>query len=121
MNCSLYHKISDRLNITRTDQVYVYPRRNYRRQIRHNPYLLPVPIEEKILKIENDVNNELINSSEQTSNENFISENSMETIGNILDDQVVIPTEQIILNMNYQKKLKIKNHLNKCQSESEQK
>jgi hypothetical protein len=81
--------------------------------------LLPIPIEAKIVKIENDTNSELIDSSEQKSNENFQIENSMETIGIISDDQVVIPSEQTILNMNYQKKLKTRNHFNK--SESEQK
>jgi hypothetical protein len=120
MNCSLYHKISDRLNLTRTDQVYVYPRRTYRRQIRHNPYLLNVPVEEKNPKIENDVNNELFDSLEEKSNENCNSENPIEPI----DDQVVIPNEsnkqRIMLNMNCQKKFKTKNQFN-SQSESEQK
>ena len=114
MNCSLYPKITDRLNINRTDQVCAYPRRAYRRQMRHNPYLLPIRIE---TKIENDTNNELIDSSEQKSNENLQGENFMETVGIIPDDQVVIPNEQTILNMNYQKKLKMKNHFIKPESE----
>jgi hypothetical protein len=65
MNSSLYYQISDRIHITRTDQICVYPRRSYRRTIRHNPYMLPVSNEKKNIKVEiNDNNNELINQSE---------------------------------------------------------
>lgn len=143
MKCSLYHQISDRMNITRTDQVYVYPRRTYRHHIRHNPYMLTVPNEQKTAKIElNDVN-DLINSSEQqkTSNENFNHNNSseikVEPVINFNEDQVVIPNEHISTNKinkrrvminlncsNCQQKFKTKNQLNshlvKCQYETEQ-
>ncbi|CAF4598431.1 unnamed protein product, partial [Rotaria sp. Silwood2] len=146
INSSLFHKISDRMRITRPDQVYVYPRRSYRRQKRHNPYLFTTPIEQKNVKIDlndnnnnnnNNNNNDLINQCEQKSIENLNNEIKNETILNIHEDQVVIPNEyiqsnkitkrRIIMNFNCQncqQKFKTKNQLNshaiKCQSESEQ-
>lgn len=138
MNCSLYNQISDRMNIKRTDQVYVYPRRTYRRLTRHNPYMLTLPIEQKNIKTEINDNNELINQFEEKSNENLNNnEIKIEPIVNLNDDQVVIPNEfiqsnkiikrRIIMNFNCQncqQKFKTKNQLNihliKCQYESEQ-
>ncbi|CAF0809105.1 unnamed protein product [Rotaria sordida] len=138
INSSLYHKTSDRMHITRTDQVYVYPRRPYRRQIRHNPYISTVPIEQKNTKIDlNDNNNELINQSEQKCNEYLNSEIKNEPTLNIHEDRVVIPYEYIQSNkpnkrrifMNYncqncKQKFKTKTqlnlHVNKCQDEPEQ-
>jgi len=140
MNCSLYNQISDRMNITRTDQVYVYPRRTYRRLTRHNPYTLTLPIEQKNIKTEIVDNNEVMNQSEEKSNENLNNNNNdikIEAIVNLNDDQVVIPNEYIQSNkmlkrrlmmnfncQNCQQKFKTKNQLNthliKCQYESEQ-
>ncbi|CAF1923634.1 unnamed protein product [Rotaria magnacalcarata] len=135
INSSLYHKISDRLSTTRTDQVCVYPRRSYCRHIRHNPYLLALPQESKIPKIDiMNTNVEIINSSEQKSNETEIKN---ETITTNHDDQNTIPDEyistskttkrKITMNHNCQNcKQKFKNktqfnlHIIKCQDETEQ-
>ncbi|CAF3963805.1 unnamed protein product [Rotaria magnacalcarata] len=135
INSSLYHKISDRLSTTRTDQVCVYPRRSYCRHIRHNPYLLALPQESKIPKIDiMNTNVEIINSSEQKSNETEIKN---ETITTNHDDQNTIPDEYIstskttkrkkTMNHNCQNcKQKFKNktqfnlHIIKCQDETEQ-
>ncbi|CAF3361439.1 unnamed protein product [Rotaria sp. Silwood1] len=149
INSSLYHKISDRIKITRPDQVYVYPRQSYRRQTRHNPYLPTTLFEQKNTKMDLNCNsnntnttttnnNELINQYEQKSSENINNEIKNETILNIYDDQIVIPNEymmqsnkmikrRIIMNydcQNCKQKFKTKNQLNlhiiKCQNESEQ-
>ncbi|CAF4106892.1 unnamed protein product [Rotaria socialis] len=135
INSSLYHNISDRLSTTRTDQVCVYPRRSYCRHIRYNPYLLTLPQESKIPKIDiMDNNVEIINPYEQKSNENEIKN---ETITTNHDDQNTIPDEymstskttkrKITMNHNCQNcKQKFKNktqlnlHIIKCQNESEQ-
>jgi len=103
--------------------------------------MLTLPIEQKNIKTEIIDNNELINQSEEKSNENLNNNNNneikIEPIVNLNDDQVVIPNEyiqsnkifkrRIMMNFNCrncQQKFKTKNQLNthlmKCQYESEQ-
>jgi hypothetical protein len=129
MKPSIHYRITDRINVTRPDQVCAYPRRISRRQTRHNPYIvtLPPPIEEKNIKID-----------EEKSIETSINEIKCELISNLNEDQVVIPNEflqsnkiikrQLTTNFTCQyckEKFKSKNqyqfHLTKCQYESEQK
>ncbi len=138
MNSSLYYQISDRTKLTRTDQVCVYPRRPYRRQTRHNPYMLALPVEQNPINNDINGNNEFINQSEEKPNEIFSNEIKTETVLNFSEDQVVIPNDdlqsnkinkrRIIMNLNCQnckQKFKTKNqfnsHLMKCSHEFEQK
>lgn len=137
INSSLYNKISNRVNVTRTDQVCAYPRRTYRRHTRHNPYALILPTDQKSTKTDiNDNNNTLVNPNELKSSENIINELKTEMPSVINDDQVVILNEHITLNKtikrrtitnyscsNCKQKFKTKNqinsHLVKCQSDLE--
>lgn len=143
INCSLDYRISDRMNITRTDQVYVYPRRTYRRHYKYNPYIPTLPHEQKIPKNESNENMELINSIDQQQQQKILSTNEneikIEPIINLHDEQVVISNNEYLLTnkinkrrlgMNFncpncQQKFKTKNQLNthliKCQYETEQK
>lgn len=136
-NSSLFMKSSDRLRVQRTDQIYLYPRRIYRRNNRYNPYstLTSLDQQQKNVKIENQIPEDLPNHS----SEHLINgEISSETVGNLTDDQVVIPNEhnqsmrsikqRIPPSMNNhcancQQKFKTKHqfnvHLSKCQSEME--
>ena len=127
-------KTSDRLRVERTDQIYLYPRRIYHRNNRYNPYLFLTALDQqqKNMKIENQIPEDLPNHSSEHL------EISSGTIGNLSDDQVVIPNEhnqslksikqRIPSSMNNhcancQQKFKTKHqfnaHLSKCQSEIE--
>jgi len=98
--------------------------------------MLNLPIEQKNSKIDLNDNNELINPSEEKSNENLNNEIKIEPIKILNEDQVVIPNEfiqsnkiikrRIIMNLNCpkcQQKFKTKNQLNshliKCQHQSQ--
>jgi hypothetical protein len=98
--------------------------------------MLPLPIEPKNIKLEVIDNNELTNQLEQKSTEILNNEIKIETMTNLIDDQVVIPNEylqsnkiikrQLMMNFNCpncQQKFKTKNQLNshliKCPYDSE--
>ncbi|CAF0755286.1 unnamed protein product [Adineta steineri] len=134
---SHYHQISDRVNVTRADQICVYPRRSYYRQTRYNPYLLTSFNKQTSSKIDLNETNESIKPFEEFSTENFTSEIKTEPLLNTNDDQVVILNESIqstriskrrmIMNFDCQncnQKFKNKNqlqtHLMTCQDESKQ-
>jgi len=114
MNSSLYYKISDRVSVTRTDHVCVYPRRTYRRQTRHNPYLLTSLTQHNNTKVDLNDNNEVINQSEQKPIENFPIEIKSETIINKNEDQVVIPNEYIQPNKKFKRRMIMNFVCEKC-------
>ena len=130
-------KASDRLKVHRTDQIYHYPRRIYRRHTRYNPYLLitsTLEQQQQQQKTENSIQDDSMNNS----SEHINGEISLETISNLTDEQVVIPTEHLQASKttikqritssnnhcsNCQQKFKTKSqfqsHLSRCQADVE--
>lgn len=138
-NSALYMKTSDRLKVHRTDQIYLYPRRIYRRHNRHNPYfLITSSLEQQQQKTNVKIENQTLDESTNNPSEHINGEISSEILGNVIDEQVVIPIEHLQGSRtnikqritssnnscsNCQQKFKTKSqfysHLSKCQSDVE--
>lgn len=126
MNSTLFHKTSDRLRVTRSDQVCAYPRRYYRRQHRHNPYLFSSSSSSSVMpNITKTETSESVKAPEQLSIENNHNEIKAEPLINMHDEQISLPTDTIPVNKmikrrmavnfdcpNCNQKFKTKNQLN---------
>ncbi|CAF1320835.1 unnamed protein product [Adineta ricciae] len=97
MNSMLFRKTSDRLHVTRSDQVCAYPRRYYRRQQKYNPYLFlsSSSLMRNATKTET---SESVKVSEQQSIENNHNEIKTEPLINMHDEQILLPTDTISMN-----------------------
>ena len=118
MNSTLFRKTSDRLHVTRSDQVCAYPRRYYRRQQKHNPYffLSSSSLMRNATKTET---NESVKVSEPLPIENNHNEIKTDTIpaNKMINRRMIVNFDCPTCNQKFKTKSQLNMHSNICRSE----